>query len=150
MNKQLAQRLQHYFKSHTKSNKCYVTSDETIFHEKEPAEAHAQSLSKKEVAEYNRAGIEDLIKDALKGDDSAGDEPKSYSKMNKKELTDELDKRGISYDKNDTNKQMAELLTEYDKGNKLYIVDQAFLDNNPDAKDLKIGDRIFIEKDANE
>lgn len=58
------QKVEKYFKDYPASDKCFVTSDEMIFHKKGDANMHADSLEDKEVTEFTRGKVKTIAAQA--------------------------------------------------------------------------------------
>lgn len=52
--------LKHYFKTYEESAECFVTSDGTVFHKQEHAQAHTDSLDDRTISSFDRQYVLDM------------------------------------------------------------------------------------------
>lgn len=57
LSKNIKADLKHYFKTYEESAECFVTSDGTVFHKLEHAQAHTDSLTDRAISSYDRAYV---------------------------------------------------------------------------------------------
>lgn len=134
-------KLIHYFDTYKESKECFVTIDNTIFHNENDAVSHAESLKDKTVASFDRAYAQ-----KLKEQKGGSDEPKPFSKMNKAELKAACKERAIDFDKNATNADLVAALEEFEQTNIQVVVTKEMLEENTDL-DAEVGDTIWIPKE---
>lgn len=54
LSKNIKADLKHYFKTYEESAECFVTSDGTVFHKQEHAQAHTDSLDDRTISSFDR------------------------------------------------------------------------------------------------
>lgn len=137
-----------YFASHPSVNEFHATSDGQHFIDENNAVAHAANLKDKTVTPVTRAEADEAKKAQAK-QPAASSDIKPLSKMNKKELLEQMAERGLKEEEGSTNADKVKAIEDFDAANIRHVVTEQTLADNPELAEngVKVGETIWLPKE---